>query len=139
MRRGKLQSFGQEVSKLRLAHLARGHREFAVPGFAAATDMTVYRDVIWRIGKYGRGFCRPEKACIGRLVERIPATNAVFAEEPKIAQLRGRGSDSCREIVGVIGGFRGIEGLDTKVQLGQFETDGFDIEIEGYFGQFLEM
>jgi hypothetical protein len=97
---------GEEGGELGLIHLARGHREFAVPDRPEPADMAVDRHVVWRVGEDHRGPGLAHEHAISLLVEGTAAMHPVRTEEPGVAgpgHRRPRG-DRQRHIVGI--GFR---------------------------------
>lgn len=78
----------QETGEARPVHLARRHRELAVPGLSEAGDVAPDRDVERRVGEDHPGALVVHQRLVGRCLQGRAAIEAMLAEEPKVACLR---------------------------------------------------
>src|SRR6516162_5916596 len=80
----------QEGNVFRLAHLAGGHGEIAMPDAPQSADVSRNGDVIWWIGEYEFRLGASQQRLIGMVIPRIAAVQAVRAQYPCIPWLYDR-------------------------------------------------
>src|SRR5260370_27962117 len=76
----------QKLLKFGRVHFTRRHLEFPVLDGAQPTDMTLYRNVVWRVSKDQPGGLAVHQFDVGGLVARICANQLVITEHPKVAK-----------------------------------------------------
>src|SRR5262249_40520243 len=82
----------EEGGEFRLAQLTAAHGEFAVTNAAKAADMTIDGDIVGRIGEHEFRLGAVEQPIVGGLIARIPAQQAMAAEQPQITGSADRGT-----------------------------------------------
>ena len=139
------QAGAEERPELRIAHLARGHRELAVLRRTAAPDMAVHRHVVGRVGEDHGDLLAVEKQVVALRRERIGAKDAVRPEQPEITGARDGRAVEVRRLDGLRlrrGGTPRIFEQD-QVNLGGLEAGDRQVQIEAalqhQFGEIREL
>ena len=115
----------KELAERRLAHLARGHGELAMPalGVGVAVDLHVVRRIQERgVDRRTVADDAPQEVCVAT----VAAADAVLAENPDVAELRpGLDRDGGNDLlVGI------IRGLEHDVDLAAGEAGQRQVEVD---------